>query len=530
MKACFGYVRVSTAKQGEGVSLEAQTEAITAFAERHGLSITRWFEEKETAAKSGRPVFNAMVAELRRGRADGLIIHKIDRSARNFADWAKIGDLADSGIDVHFATESLDFSSRGGRLTADIQAVIAADYIRNLREETIKGITGRLKQGLYPFKAPLGYLDNGGGKPKTLDPVRAPLVRQAFELYASGRRSLRSLVIEMDRRGLRTEKGRAPVRSVIETMLGNPFYCGLIRLKRTGALYKGIHEPLISTTLFEEVQARKSGRTVQKRTRHQFAYRGLFRCQSCHNAMIAERQKGHVYYRCQTKGCPTKTVREEVIETTVWQTLRDTKLSDVDVAYLTEAISDWFASRRDTPRVLTLTNELEALKAKLDRLTDALIDRLIDEETFNDRKARLLMERARFEEQKHEAEKSAPSAERVRQFLELAKNLATTYLMADPVEKREIVEITTSNRFVRGKSVGLEPSNWLRDATALLHGLTGPPERTTDRTNPQLWDDRYDQLNDLISNTEGLATRAQLRSQNDVGWQDHRASRPGRGR
>ena len=118
MKTCFGYVRVSTVKQGDGVSLEAQKEAIEAFAARRDITITQWFEEKETAAKSGRPIFNHMVQELRRGRANGVVIHKIDRSARNFADWAKIGDLADAGIDVHFATESLDFRSRGGRLTA----------------------------------------------------------------------------------------------------------------------------------------------------------------------------------------------------------------------------------------------------------------------------------------------------------------------------------------------------------------------------------------------------------------------------
>ena len=169
MKNCYGYVRVSTVKQGDGVSLEAQKEAITAFAARSGFQITQWFEEKETAAKRGRPIFDNMILDLLKGKADGLIVHKIDRSARNFADWAKIGDLQDAGIDIHFATETLDFSSRGGRLTADIQAVIAADYIRNLREETIKGITGRLKQGLYPFKAPIGYVDNGGGKPKTMD-------------------------------------------------------------------------------------------------------------------------------------------------------------------------------------------------------------------------------------------------------------------------------------------------------------------------------------------------------------------------
>ncbi len=81
---------------------------------------------------------------------------------------------------------SLDFRSRGGRLAADVQAVVAADYIRNLRDECIKGLNGRLKQGYYPFRAPIGYLDNGRGQPKTLDPLRAGLVREAFELYSRG--------------------------------------------------------------------------------------------------------------------------------------------------------------------------------------------------------------------------------------------------------------------------------------------------------------------------------------------------------
>ena len=202
MKQCFGYLRVSTTKQGDGVSLEAQKEFILAYAARNDLTIIRWFEEKETAAKQGRPVFNAMVRAIKRGQAVGFVAHKIDRSARNFADWARIGDLSDAGYEIHFASETMDFRSRGGRLSADVQAVIATDYIRNLREEVKKGITGRLKQGLYPFGAPCGYRNHGKGKVKTPDPERAPLVRQLFELYATGTHSIRSLQAEMTRRGL----------------------------------------------------------------------------------------------------------------------------------------------------------------------------------------------------------------------------------------------------------------------------------------------------------------------------------------
>ncbi|MDU8914195.1 recombinase family protein, partial [Aestuariicoccus sp. MJ-SS9] len=89
------------------MSLDAQKDAIQGFAQRQSLTVIKWFEEKQTAAKGGRPVFNQMLSQLRRGRAQGVIIHKIDRSARNLRDWAMFSELPDIGIDVYIATESL---------------------------------------------------------------------------------------------------------------------------------------------------------------------------------------------------------------------------------------------------------------------------------------------------------------------------------------------------------------------------------------------------------------------------------------
>jgi len=281
MKQCFGYIRVSTQKQGEGVSLEAQKDAITAFASRQNLTVTEWFEEKETAAKSGRPVFNQMLKALQKGAASGLIMHKIDRSARNLKDWATVGELSDQGIDVHFATETLDFRSRGGRLTADIQAVIAADYIRNLRDETTKGLIGRLKQGLYPFKAPIGYLDNGRGQPKTICPEKGPLVREALLSYAAGEHSIRSLHRELKRRGLKNHARQPICQHNVETILANPFYCGRIEIKRSGAIYEGIHEPLIDRATFKRIQEIKAGRAGKKVTRRDVSTRFHGACLSC---------------------------------------------------------------------------------------------------------------------------------------------------------------------------------------------------------------------------------------------------------
>jgi len=252
MHKVYGYIRVSTIRQGtQGVSLQEQKAAIEQYARRNDLEIIEWFEERETAAKYGRPVFSRMLKNLQQKKAAGVIIHKIDRSARNLKDWAALGELLDAGIDVRFAHDSLDLHARGGRLSADIQAVIAADYIRNLREETKKGFYGRLKQGIYPLPAPIGYLDQGAGKPKIPDPAKAPMVREIFRLYSTGNYSLKQLVSYLENKGCKNTEGGKISRSGLATILHNHFYTGLIHIRRTSETFEGIHEPLISKTTFD---------------------------------------------------------------------------------------------------------------------------------------------------------------------------------------------------------------------------------------------------------------------------------------
>lgn len=92
-----------------------------------------------------------------------------------------------------------------------------------------------IKKGIYPFNAPLGYLNAGGGKLKVIDPRKGPLVRTAFELYCSGDYSITSLTEEMRRLGLTGLAGRPVVRRNIEAILRNAFYCGKMLI--CGTLY-----------------------------------------------------------------------------------------------------------------------------------------------------------------------------------------------------------------------------------------------------------------------------------------------------
>jgi DNA invertase Pin-like site-specific DNA recombinase len=518
MKGYIGYIRVSTVKQGtKGVSLQEQRDAILRYAERNQFPITIWLEEMETAAKQGRPIFNQALKLLRGGKAQGIILHKLDRGARNLRDWASIGELSDQGIEVHFVTESIDLQTRGGRLSADIQAVVAADYIRNLREETRKGFYGRLKQGLYPLQAPLGYLDQGGGKPKTIDPVMGPLIRRAFELYGTAQYNLETLAEELYRLGLRSRGGGKVKISSLSVVLNNPFYIGLIRIQKTNETFVGIHEPIIGKTLFDRVQAVLVGKTNTRSHKHDYPYRRMLSCAGCKYSLIAERQKGHVYYRCHTKNCPQPCVREETIKTEVSQFFQKVRYDDREREYYKSRISTLKATwaSRQEEQIKNLNLKLNQIKDRLNRLTDAYLDQALDKIMFEERKKRLLLEHKTVEEKlANVARNNGSSPEKLELFLELAGDAWLSHQLATPEDAREMLNIFTSNRQVEGQKIDLKPSISFQEITDRPKIDGCAPERGIPRT----WDKILDTLAAL--NTQGLlpdlSAVAGLRKQDDT--------------
>ena len=488
MKRCFAYTRVSSASQEDGASLKEQAELVSRYAEKQNLEIVEWFEEIETAAKPGRPVFGRMVKLLRKGKAEGLIMHKIDRSSRNFHDWAQVNDLADSGIVVHFAGENLELNSRGRRLLADIQVVFATDYIRNLKEEVRKGIDGRLREGLITWSAPLGYRNNGKkGQTKTICPVKGPLVRQAFELYASGRHTLHTLSNKLWERGLRNQReGRLSV-SGLATILSNPFYIGLIRHSKDKAMHKGVHEPLISKALFGKVRDRLQGKTSQKVKKHSFLYRRMFRCKDCGHFLTPERQKGHVYYRCHTRECSKPSVREEVIEGAVIAALASLDPGEEEQEALKALVREQFENEEklaeDARKIFQC--QLAAIEARENRLIDVYLEGGLDRETFEKRKSALLFEKRGLEE-KLEGRSTGENKDRAEKIFELAFTALLSHETATDEEKREQLEILFSNRIVDGKNVVVEPSFPFSLLTCAGDFASGGPNRTTSRSRTNM--------------------------------------------
>lgn len=509
MGKVFAYARVSTPRQGEGVSLLEQRGAISRYAERQGLEIVRWFEEEETASREGRPEFNQMLRLLRLGIAHGVVIHKIDRSMRNLEDWNNIGKLIDAGVDVHFATESIDTKTTAGRLSADIQAVVAIHYSRNLREEVKKGLYGRLKQGFYPLHAPIGYLDQGKAKPKIPDPMRAPFVKCAFELYGAGTHSLPELTREMFRRGLRSRNGGKVGVTSIAVILKNPFYVGLMRILKTGQTFKGNHEPLVSVDLFEKVQAVLSGKRVDRVQSHLFTYSRIIHCATCKYSLIAERQKGHIYYRCHGRPfktpavCPPTSVREEAIDEAVIQVLSKVQLSEHEI----QAAKEYLIERRkesETERAAmqnALKLQYNHVTDRISKLTDLLVDGTITKPIFQSKQQALLLEQTAIEQKMTTLENgSAAHLKQLEIAVELAKDASMLYRKASVENKRKLLKILLSNASVSGKSIEIMLSTPFRMIAEREKSDDGGAYRETCRT----WTRLLEKLNKYLCDNPRL--------------------------
>ncbi|HTK34928.1 MAG TPA: recombinase family protein [Caulobacteraceae bacterium] len=481
-KEFFGYIRVSTKKQGDGASLPEQKAAIEAFALKHGLTITKWFCDMQTAAKTGRREFTQMMGELRRGRAAGVIVHKIDRSARNARDWVDVCDLVDRDIEVRFAHDDIDLTTRAGRLTADILAAIAGDFIRNNREQVKLCMEGWVKQGYFPWPAPLGYLNRGKHQLKAVDPVRGPLMRQAFELYASGKYGLDELREELARRGLRRNDGSPIGRNTLALALRNPFYAGLIRLR--GEIFEGKHEPLVSQKLFDHVQSVLDGRVFAREPQAEFTFRRLLRCGACPRTLTAERQKGHAYYRCHSRTCRGISFSGTMLDTQIVQpVLALLTFNGEEMRHLKDFATE--LQRREEEgtiaRVATHERDLANIAERLRKLTDALIDGLLDRETFQERKADLLVQRRRLTEAVRD-DGPARFWENLLSRFELGNTALTLYSQANEDERRELLISLGSNFVARGKDIEFTMAFPFQDVAKHRLRSFSAPSRTHIRT------------------------------------------------
>ncbi len=370
------YVRVSSKDQErEGFSIPAQSKLLSDYAGANGLRIVEEFADVETAKRSGRANFSAMVQYLKKHPSiRSILVEKTDRLYRNLKDWVTIDEL---GVEIHFVKENVVLSadSRSSeKFMHGIKVLVAKNYIDNLSEETRKGMLEKAEQGLWPTFAPIGYKNVQGPNGKriiTIDPESGPLVQRLFEWYSTGLYSLKQVSAKAHAIGLVYRKSRAQIGvSTVHTMLRHRIYTG--KFEWLGKTYVGSHEPLISEEMWEQVQEILNGRGEAKvrGSAHDFTFTGMMTCRHCGCALVGDLKKQkYIYYRCSgNRGrCGEPYVRQKVLEEQCAAILNRLRFDEETLALMTRALKESFAvETKDHAEALA------RLRAEQDRLNKRL--------------------------------------------------------------------------------------------------------------------------------------------------------------
>ena len=129
---------------------------------------------------------------------------------------------------------------------------MANQYIRDLSTNVKRGLRTKLEKGDWLNKAPLGYLNDKINHKIIIDPVRSKYIIRAFELFTTGKYGHKDISNILFSEGFRSSGNLQVPKSAIQTILLNPFYCGL--MKTGGKIYNGNHTPIISKALYDKSQ------------------------------------------------------------------------------------------------------------------------------------------------------------------------------------------------------------------------------------------------------------------------------------
>lgn len=407
------YLRVSTKGQLDtaldidpnGLSIATQQdECVTKVDGIGGELVHPPFIEGGVSGKDveHRPAFKKMLAYIQANPGIKYVVtYNRARAFRNHFDAAiHIAQLQKLGI--RLVTAKDDFGE--GPAATAMEGML--DVMNGLMN-TMNGLDVAAKMAYKAThggtigRAKLGYLNTKtevGGKQistVTLDPVRAPLVRKAWELYATGDYGLERLEATVADLGLTSRpSSRNPhVHPVsankLDQMLGDPYYLGYVIYK--GDIYPGNHESLVDEALFQrvlEVRDFRSAKGQRDRVHQHYLKGGLF-CQRCHlqsrtSRLIFTQPTGRAgkkygYFVCRGRQdglCDLPHMRIEAVEDAIAEHYKTLQLPGRFIDGIRTALDDALADQQGATRELhaSLSRRLRDLDSQENRLVDALAD------------------------------------------------------------------------------------------------------------------------------------------------------------
>lgn len=325
------YARKSTeSDEKQALSIDSQVKEMLQIAERENLEVTDIRRESYSAKASGqRPVFNELIRDLNSGRYTGILTWAPDRLSRNAGDLGTLVDLMDEKKLHQIRTYGQSFQNSPNEKFLLMILCSQAKLENDNKSINVKrGLRTRCELGLWPAPAPMGYLNEMRADRKGyvyIDPDRGHIIRKMFEKVAyekwTGKKLYHWLKFELNFKTPNGNKGLT--LSNIYLILKSDFYYGTYEFpKKSGLWYKGVHEPLITKELFDQVQTQINGQIIRVEDK-EFAFTKLMTCELCGSGITADekfkKQKNgnihrYVYYGCtkfNDKHCKCGYINEE---------------------------------------------------------------------------------------------------------------------------------------------------------------------------------------------------------------------------
>lgn len=437
-----GYIRVSSADQIEGYSLDAQQRAINAYCEVRGWQRPVYYADEGISARYDnvrkRPRFAAMLDAAEAGLYDVIIVHKLDRFARNQAVLhTTIQRLQKRRVALVSITEQLDLTSPTGHLTMSALGMLAEFFSHNLSMETRKGKAERKAQGLHNGPLPYGAR-LGADKVAEPDPETFPALLMMFQMSAEGATAL-DIAVKLNSLGyLSTRHGRRLWSgSTVTKVLHNRFYLG--ELRHEGGWIRGRHAERWTEFPRELWEAAQQSIERHSNWRHGISVRrdaqvhaltGIGRCYKCGATvrMAIGRKDGKlpiVRSYCRNRfglgTCDSRLLVQHRYEPEIVAYLHDIRVPD-DADLVIERMLG-----QDRPRSNTAS-----IRRALDRLGEQYRWGDIEREEY-------LQERNRLRSLLDAAEPSLPSRSALLATLSLLQNVGSLYQAGTPEERNTIL-------------------------------------------------------------------------------------------
>lgn len=285
------YCRYSSEAQRDGYSIEAQVRAIKEYCKKNGYKLIKTYvDEARSATTDARENFQKMVEDSKQRNFEAVIVHKLDRFARNRFDSATYKKrLRDNGVRVLSVTEFLDDSPESVILESVLEGM-AEYYSKNLSRETKKGKREAARKGKYTGGGiPLGY-DVDDDNYFVINESEAAIIRDLFNKISGGL-SLYQTAKYAVQQGYRNKNGNYINIYFIRHMLRNPIYAGrLVYGKKPhtgeGEFYvENACEPIIDPDIFWEqynkAMSRNTGPVPKRRSQNDYVLTGYLTCGYC---------------------------------------------------------------------------------------------------------------------------------------------------------------------------------------------------------------------------------------------------------